>query len=110
MKVSEIANRLDMKLLSGDPDREISGVYTCDLLSWVISHAAPGDLWVTVMNNINVIAVASLADVGCVVIPENVEVYDGLIERADQKEVTLLSTEMTAAEVIIKVNRLLEDK
>lgn len=64
MKISDILEPCSLKLITGDPERTISGFYACDLLSWVISHAKEGDLWVTVMNNINILAVASLVDVG----------------------------------------------
>ena len=52
MKISDILEPCSLKLITGDPERTISGFYACDLLSWVISHAKEGDLWVTVMNNI----------------------------------------------------------
>lgn len=106
MKISDILCQCELTLITGDANREISGFYTCDLLSWVISHAKEGDMWVTVMNNINVLAVASLVDVSCIVIPENIEIPDVLKERAEAKGVTILSTPMQAADIIIKAYEL----
>ena len=102
MKISDILEPCSLKLIAGDPARTISGFYACDLLSWVISHAKEGDLWVTVMNNINILAVASLVDVACIVIPEDIEIPDSLTEKAREREVTLVSTPLQAAELIIK--------
>lgn len=106
MKIRDILEPCRLKLITGDPEREIAGFYACDLLSWAISHAQEGNLWVTVMNNINVLAVASLVDVSCIVIPEDIEIPEVLAEKAQEKEVTLLSTPMQAADLIIKAHEL----
>ena len=106
MKISDILEPCKLKLVTGNAEREITGFYSCDLLSWAISHANEGDLWVTVMNNINILAVASLVDVACIVIPEDIEISDTLKEKAEEREVTLLSTPMQAAELIIKAHEL----
>ena len=106
MKISDIMTECKLTLVTGSIDREIKGYYACDLLSWAISHANEGDLWVTVMNNINILAVASLVDVACIVIPEDIEIPETLKEKAQEREVTLLSTPMQAAELIIKAHEL----
>ena len=49
-----------------DADREVSGAYVGDLLSWVMGRAQADNAWITIMSNVNVIAVASLSDVACV--------------------------------------------
>lgn len=110
MTVREIAEKLNLTIAAGDGEREVTGFYTCDLLSWVISHAKTGDMWVTVMNNINILAVASLVDVSCIVIPEGIEVYESLIARAGEKNITILTTPMASAEVIIESSKLIDGK
>jgi hypothetical protein len=45
-----------------DGEKEITGGYTGDLLSWVMGRASCGNAWITIMSNINIIAVASLLD------------------------------------------------
>lgn len=107
MTVKEVAEKLGFSILTGNGEREITGFYACDLLSWVISHAKTGDMWVTVMNNINILAVASLVDVACIVIPEGVEIYDNLAERANEKGITILATELSAADAVIKTHDLI---
>ena len=63
MTVKELSERFDCQIICmPDGDREISGGYAGDLLSWVISRAKSGDVWVTIMSNINIVAVASLTD------------------------------------------------
>ncbi len=104
MKIGELVAQLPVRLLTGDAEREITGVYACDLLSWVISHAAVGDAWITVMNNLNIIAVAALTDLACIVIPEGVEVDSSVLERAREQEVAILSAELSAAELAVRIN------
>ena len=41
-----------------DPDREVSGVYIGDLLSWVMGRAGADEAWITIMSNRNIVAVA----------------------------------------------------
>ena len=107
MTAREVADQLNMTILTGTGDKEVTGFYTCDLLSWVISHASSGDMWITVMNNLNILAVASLVDVSCVVIPEGIETYDNLLERAREKDITLIATDRSASDVIIEASKLI---
>jgi hypothetical protein len=107
MTVNEAAERLHAKVLTGDGEREITGIYACDLLSWVISHAEQGNMWVTVMNNVNILAVASLTDVACVVISDGSPVDPDLIQRAREQEICLLSCELGTAPIVWKTAELL---
>ena len=56
----------------GNPDAEIKNGYCGDFLSNVISRAPDACAWLTVMNNVNVAAVATLVDCACVVLCEGV--------------------------------------
>lgn len=104
MTVSEVREALGLETLNiADGDREINRGYTGDLLSWVMGRAKQDNLWVTIMTNINVIAVAQLTDVACVVIAENAEVGEDVIARAAAQGINLLRSEMTAWDVIAAV-------
>ena len=82
-----------------DPDRETDGAYIGDLLSWVMGKASSGNVWITIMSNINVIAVATLADVSCVVLAEGVNVDADVIAAAEAKGVNVLSSKLSAYEI-----------
>lgn len=75
-----------------DGSREVTGGYTGDLLSWVMGRATSGDAWVTIMSNINVIAVAQLTDVACVILAEGVEPGEELIAAAEKRGINLFSS------------------
>ena len=105
MTVHELATACNLKVLvSPDPQREVDGVYIGDLLSWVMGKAGEGNAWITIMSNVNVIAVATLSDVACVIFAEGVEPDADLITLADTKGVNLLSSPLSAYGTAIKLH------
>ena len=73
------------------------------VLMWVMGRAKSGDVWITIMSNINVIAVASLSDVSCVLLAENVTLEDDVLKTAKEKGINVLSTSLTTYEAAIKM-------
>lgn len=90
-----------------DGDREITGVYIGDLLSWVMGRARDGDAWITIMSNINIIAVASLADTACIILAEDVELEEEIIKTANAKQINILSTSKSIYEIAVSLSGLL---
>lgn len=102
MTVEQLSQNADLKVLSmPHPEREIEGAYIGDLLSWVMGRAEADNAWVTIMSNINVIAVASLADVACVILAESVTLDDEVLNTAKQKGINILSTDLTAFQTAV---------
>ena len=99
MKVSEFARENGLRVLALPLDREIEGCYIGDLLSWVMGRAQSGDAWITIMQNQNVLAVASLSDVACVIFAENVIPDEAVISLAKEKGINLLCSERSAYEL-----------
>lgn len=79
-----------------DPDREIKGVYIGDLLSWVMGRAKCDDAWITIMSNINTVAVATLADTACIILAESVVTEEDVLKTAESRGVNVLSSELSA--------------
>lgn len=91
MTVNQLIEKLDLEIINlADGEREITGAYTGDLLSWVMGRAKAGDMWITIMTNVNVVAVASLVDTSCVIIAENAELPDDVKEKAKSRDINLL--------------------
>lgn len=84
---------------SADTTREITCGYSCDLLSWVMSHGASGMGWITVQTHMNVIAVATLMDMACVIIPEGIAVEQPVIDKAAEEGIALIGSAKTAYEL-----------
>ncbi len=108
MTVRYLCERLGLEALSmPDGDREITGGYAGDLLSWVMGRASPGDVWVTIMSNINVVAVAALADTSCVIIAENAEADTAMINKAEAQGINLLRSKKKTFELCAEISGLL---
>lgn len=90
-----------------DGAREVTGGYTGDLLSWVMGRAQTDAAWVTIMSNNNIVAVASLTDVACVILAEGVRPDDGVAETAAQRGVNLLGSELSAFALCGRIHDLL---
>lgn len=111
MKLSELVKQLDLECLTrlDFEDREITGGYCGDLLSWVMGKAKPGNVWITIMNNVNIVAVASLSDAACILLAESSNLEKGIIEKADEQDVVILRSSKTsytlAAEVFQAVGK-----
>lgn len=104
MNVQELIKAMDLKPITLPcPEREINGAYIGDLLSWVMGRASEDNAWITIMSNANVIAVATLADVSCVILAEGVTPDTGVSETAEAKGINILSSECSAYEIAKKL-------
>lgn len=99
-----IDNKLFKEVSLSSDDREIKGVYIGDLLSWVMGRAQSDDAWITIMSNLNILAVASLADTACIILAEGVSLEKEVLNAAREKEINILSTSMTAYETAVYLN------
>jgi len=108
MTVNDLVNLDGFKALAlPDGDREITGVYIGDLLSWVMGKASSGDAWITIMSNMNIIAVATLADTSCIIVAEGVALDKELIDTAIAKDVNILSSQKSIYETAVDLSGLI---
>lgn len=106
MIVKELAEKLKLNILvEGDLDRQVTGGYCGDLLSWVMGRASAGDCWFTVMGNINAIGVCVLADCSCIVLCENAALDDNARARAEMQGITILGSEENAYTLANKLGK-----
>lgn len=108
MKVGELAGALGLKtVIAADTEKEIKGVYACDLLSRVMSECAAGDAWITVLTHPNMVSVGELNDAACIIVADDVVIRSSVIEAAADKNVNILSSSMSAYELCWKMHDLL---
>lgn len=88
------------------PEREAKGAYVGDLLSWVMGKACADNVWITIMSNVNIVAVATLADTSCILLAEGVVPEEDVLDTASQKGVNILSSELSAYELAKKISGL----
>lgn len=105
MTVKELSEKCAFKAVAmPDGEREINGCYIGDLLSWVMGRADESSVWITIMSNINIIAVATLTDVSCIVLAEGVTVEDDIIKLANEKGVNILLSDKKTYETAVAVH------
>jgi len=84
-------------------ETQITKAYCCDLLSVAMSKVPEGAAWVTVMSNLNTLAVASLTEAACVIIAEGAAIDEPVKEKAKQQDITLLFTELPVFDAALKI-------
>lgn len=96
MKVNDLILTSGFKVMNeGDnPDREILIPYCCDLLSIAMGKMPADSAWVTVMGNINTLAVATLADASCIILAEGSRLDEPALKKAKEQGITVLMTEL----------------
>ncbi len=94
MKISDLISQLDLQLLTKADyeDRPVRGCYIGDLLSWVMSRAKADDVWITVQTNLNIVAVATLTDVSCILVPDGISVEQVTVDKANANGVVVLGS------------------
>jgi len=102
MTIREVAEGLALTVLTGEESlvREITGGYASDLLSDVIAHGQPGNLWVTLQTHANVIAVAVLKELAAVVLVNGRQPEPETLAKARQQNVTVLSSRLPSFELV----------
>lgn len=112
MTVKDIMEKLDLKLAAGQSglDKDVKNVYICDLLSWVMAHAHKGSAWVTIQTHPNVVAVATLLELSCIIIPENAEINSETIKKADEESIPMLVSELSGYEICCKLYDIMKGK
>jgi len=108
MKISDVVQKLDLKIITQPnfEDREVAGCYISDLLSHVISKAQQGNIWITVQTNVNIVAVATLTEVSCIIIPEEIIVDEATVKKANIQDIIILSSSKNSYELAVGINEL----
>ena len=101
MKVSEIVEKLNLKVYSGQKglDREVTGGYVSDLLSDVMGNAQEGQVWITLQVHQNVMAIASLKDLAAIILVNNLEPQESMVRHSDNESIPVLGTSLPTFEM-----------
>ena len=98
MTVAQLMDILDAENLTPGVSLagEVSCGYVCDLLSWVMAHGAPKTAWITVQTHLNVIAVAVLMEFSCILLPEDIDMEESSIKKAESENIPVLKSRKAA--------------
>ena len=108
MKIKDFAEKLNLRVMTAfDDEKEILGCYSGDLLSWVMSKAQEGDAWLTVMGNVNAVAVAVLTECACIVLTENASLDEQAKIKAEMQGVCFLQSDKNAYELSVEISKII---
>ena len=110
MTVQELIDRKMIQEINigDDTGRIITKPFCCDLLSIVMGRAPAGCVWVTVMGNLNTLAVAALTDAACVILAEGAALDEAAVKRAAVEGITVLRTEEPVFDAALRISQLLK--
>ena len=103
MTVSDICQKIDAVLVCGETQKTFKGVYVGDLLSRAMSHVKADSIWVTIMSNSNVIAVATLTEPAAIVLAEGVSLQNDALKCAIENSITVLQSQLSAYEICARL-------
>lgn len=107
MNCIEFAEKLHLTpLCEIDGEIEIEGVYIGDLLSIVMSKAKKNYAWITIQTHINIVAVAELLELACIIVVENMEVDDDTLLKAKELKIPVFKTSESAYQMACRIYEL----
>ncbi len=108
MTVNEIAKKLNLTFYAGEDlaEKRAKGCYIGDLLSLAMSKVTEENVWITIQTNINVVAVASLAEAACVIVADGCIPDEKTIEKAKEQDVILLGGEISAFDAAVALSEM----
>ena len=110
MTLIEVVEKIGLRVLTSKDigDAEVTGGYTCDLLSDVMGNSKTGNLWITMQTHRNILAVARLKDLAGIVIVNGRRPDDDTTLKADEECVTIMGTDESAFSISGQLYQLLE--
>lgn len=82
---------------------EITTPFCCDLLSIAMSRAPEQCAWITVMANINTLAVASLTECACIILAEGTQFDDSCIQKAISENIPVFTTDLPVFDAALAI-------
>ncbi len=94
MNVAQLieTGHFDVLHRASDLSGEITDVFCCDLLSIAMAKGIPGAAFVTVMGNVNALAVLRLTDMRLLVLAEGIGPDEATLKKAKDEDITILSS------------------
>jgi len=108
LKIEELCSKLSLNVLVPleDYSEEINTAITGDLLSFIMGHALPGSVWLTVQNHLNVAAVAVLKEMPMIVLTAGRQPSTDLVDRCREEGICLSTTPESTFAVISQMTKL----
>lgn len=112
MTASQLIEKAGFEVLNlpeENKERNISGVYCCDLLSVVMSKGFEDCAWITIMGNINAVAVAALTEMSIIILAEGTAIDENMLPKAKMQGITVVQSDKPIYETAILIHDLLKE-
>lgn len=108
MTAKELADALSLTVVTlPNPEAEVQSGYVGDMPSWVMGNASEGCAWVTILNNRNIVAVAVLLEMACIIVTEGAAVSEEVAAVAEEQEINLFATEESSFDLVARLAKLI---
>lgn len=110
MQVNDLVKSLNLEVYSGHEglSREVNGGYVSDLLSDVMGHADADNVWITLQNHKNVMAISSLKELAAIILVKGIKPEPDTAEQSNQEQIPILGTQLNTFEIAGQLYKLLE--
>ena len=110
MTVKEFADRAALSVICMPfPEKIVNGAYTCDLLSRAMVRAERSNVWITVMSNKNIVPIAVLCDISCILLAEDTRLDDAALKLAVSVGINILSSKKSSYECSVLTSDVIRD-
>jgi len=101
MNVNTLIEKLNLKVISGEKglQNEVCGGYVSDLLSDVMGNAEQGQAWITLQVHKNIMAIASLKELACIILVKGLIPNTETLEQSNKEGIPILNTELETFEI-----------
>lgn len=95
MRLNYLVETLNLQVFSCKHllEKEFEGVYVSDLLSDVLGNTKPNQIWITLQTHKNIVAVAHLKGLSCVILVKGLTPNEDTILKAEEEKIILLGSE-----------------
>lgn len=110
MKISDLVDELSLEVsaFKDGLQNDVAGAYVSDLLSDVMGKSKKGNIWITLQTHLNIVAVASHADLAGIIVVGGRQLQEDIIRKAEAEKVTIATTPLPAFEAAGRLYQLLK--
>ncbi|MBD3377165.1 serine kinase [candidate division KSB1 bacterium] len=101
MKLEELCEKLQLRVITDQPDLDKEVTFACcsDILSDVMTKSCKGCLWITNLAHENVLAISFFRELAGVILAGGLVPQQEVVDKANEKNLLLLSTPLSAFEI-----------
>ncbi len=109
MKLNQIVKKMNLetRVAINKLDDEVRNGYVSDLLSDVLANSKENDLWITLQIHPNIVAIASMKGLSGIVIINGREPEEETVKKAEEENISIMISTMTAFELSGKLYALI---